>query len=50
MSVAINNEKPNEEGKYSLYVRLCKYAKSKGVLPQDAIRFFVSNGLEKAGY
>jgi len=40
----------NNEGKSSLYKRLAKYAKDKGFSKQDAMRFFIANGLEKAGY
>lgn len=45
-----NREDSNGDKKKSMFNRLSKYAKDKGLSEQDIIRFFISNGLERAGY
>ena len=49
LKVSISNERINDKTP-SIYDRLCKYAKEKGFTQQNVIRYFIVNGLEKAGY
>jgi len=49
IKVSVSNERIDEKTP-SVYNRLVRYAKEKGFKQQDCIRFFITNGLEKAGY
>lgn len=48
VKVSISNESNN--GKLSLYGRLRKYRKDKGISEQDVIRFSLSTFLDRVGY
>lgn len=45
-----NRADSTNDKKKSMYNRLSKYAKDKGLKETDIIRFFISNGLDRAGY
>lgn len=51
IKVSIPNRPDSQnDKKKSMFNRLSKYAKDKGLKETDIIRFFISNGLERAGY
>jgi hypothetical protein len=51
IKVSIPNRPDSENNKKkSMFNRLSNYAKDKGLKETDIIRFFISIGLDKAGY